>query len=56
VLTVNRIAAPLSSVTVAAITGTSSPAITHVPLGPESGLTKYDESYANCTVLRIPSA
>jgi mRNA interferase MazF len=49
VLTVNRIAAPLSAVTVAVITGTGGPAITHIPVGPDSGLTKYDESYVNCT-------
>jgi mRNA interferase MazF len=51
VLTVNRIAEPQSSVTVALITGTSGPAVTHVPVGPDSGLTKYDESYVNCADL-----
>ncbi|GGQ37525.1 hypothetical protein GCM10010250_04230 [Streptomyces althioticus] len=51
VLTVNRIAEPLSAVTVAVITGTSGPASTHVPVGPDCGVTKYDESYVNCTDL-----
>ncbi|MFH8764742.1 type II toxin-antitoxin system PemK/MazF family toxin [Streptomyces althioticus] len=51
VLTVNRIAEPLSAVPVAVITGTSGPASTHVPVGPDGGVTKYDESYVNCTDL-----
>ncbi|WP_240528091.1 type II toxin-antitoxin system PemK/MazF family toxin [Streptomyces amritsarensis] len=51
VLTVNRIAEPLSAVTVAVVTGTSGPTSTHVPIGPECGVTKYDESYVNCTDL-----
>ena len=55
ILTVNRVAAPLSSVTVAVITGSSGPAITHIPVGPDSGLTKYAESYVNCTDLHTVS-
>ncbi|MFD4432369.1 type II toxin-antitoxin system PemK/MazF family toxin [Nocardia sp. NPDC058497] len=51
VLTVNRIAEALTSVTVALITGTSGPRATHVPVGPDCGLTKYDESYVNCSDL-----
>lgn len=51
VLTVNRIAEPLSAVTVALITGTQGPPSTHVPVGPDAGLKKYDESYVNCTDL-----
>jgi mRNA interferase MazF len=51
ILTVNRIAAPLSAVTVALITGTPGPEATHVRVGPESGLTKYSESYVNCSDL-----
>ncbi|MGY1455517.1 type II toxin-antitoxin system PemK/MazF family toxin [Streptomyces sp. SS8] len=51
VLTVNRIAEPLASVTVALITGTSGPQTTHVPIGPDAGLKKYDESYVNCADL-----
>ncbi len=51
VLTVNRIALPLSAVTVALITGSSGPSTTHVRVGPDSGLRKYDESYVNATDL-----
>ncbi|WP_045742234.1 type II toxin-antitoxin system PemK/MazF family toxin [Actinoplanes sp. NBRC 101535] len=51
VLTVNRIAEPLSAVTVALITGTSGPAATHMRIGPEAGIKKYDESYVNCADL-----
>jgi mRNA interferase MazF len=49
VLTVNRIAMPLSAVTVVVITGTPGPATTHAPVGPATGLKKYAESYVNCT-------
>ena len=41
VLTANRIALPLASVTVAVITGSAGPAATHVPVGPDSGLKKH---------------
>ncbi|MGW5435340.1 type II toxin-antitoxin system PemK/MazF family toxin [Nocardia asteroides] len=51
VLTVNRIAEPLAAVTVVLITGTSGPEVTHVPVGPDSGSTKYEESYVNCADL-----
>jgi mRNA interferase MazF len=51
VLTVNRIAEPLSAVTIAIVTGTSGPDATHVAIGPDCGVTKYDESYVNCTDL-----
>jgi mRNA interferase MazF len=49
VLTANRIAQPLASITVALITGTEGPVETHVPVSADSGLKKYDESYVNCT-------
>jgi mRNA interferase MazF len=52
VLTVNRIAEPLAAVTIAVVTGTTGPAATHVPIGPDSGLTKYAESFINCTDLQ----
>ena len=52
VLTVNRIAEPLSAVTVAVVTGTSGPSSTHVPIGPDCGVTRYDEFYVNCTDLQ----
>ncbi len=51
VLTVNRIAEPLSSVTVALVTGSPGPDVSHVRIGPEAGVTKYEESYVNCTDL-----
>lgn len=51
VLTVNRIAEPLAAVTIAVVTGTAGPGKTHIPIGPESGLTKYAESFVNCTDL-----
>ena len=57
VLTMSNLVSRLSSVTVVVITGTAGPATTHTALGPESGLTKYDESYANATdVHTIPQA
>ncbi|WP_255285037.1 type II toxin-antitoxin system PemK/MazF family toxin [Nocardia caishijiensis] len=55
VLTVNRIAEPLAAVTVAVITGTSGPESTHVPVGKDAGLTKYQESYVNCADLHTVS-
>ena len=51
VLTVNPLIGRLSSVTVAVVTGTEGPAVTHIPLGTDAGLTKYDVSYANATDL-----
>jgi len=51
VLTVNRIAEPFSAVTVALITGSAGPESTHVRIGPDAGVTKYDESYVNCADL-----
>lgn len=51
ILTANRIATPLSAITVAVVTGTAGPEVTHVRIGPDSGLTKYLESYVNCSDL-----
>lgn len=51
VLTINPLIPRLSSVTIAVITGTPGPAPTHVPLGAEAGLTRYDTSYVNATDL-----
>lgn len=51
ILTANRIAQPLSAVTVALITGKSGPRATHVAIGSDAGITKYDESFVNCTDL-----
>lgn len=49
VLTINALIGRLSSVTVAVVTGNEGPRSTHIPLGPETDLTKYDVSYANVT-------
>jgi mRNA interferase MazF len=49
VLTTNRIADRLSAVTVVLISGTAGPSVTHVAVGAEVGLTKYPESYVDCT-------
>jgi mRNA interferase MazF len=49
ILSVNRLNAILSSVAVVPVTGTAGPQETHVPLGADAGLTKYDESYADVT-------
>ena len=49
VLTANRIAQPLSGLTVVIVTGTAGPSHTHVRVGSEAGLKKYDESYVNCS-------
>ena len=49
VLTINPLIGRLSSVTVLVITGTEGPSVTHIPVGGEAGLTKYDVSYVNVT-------
>lgn len=51
VLSINALNDRLSHVTVVLVTGTSGPERTHVPLGHESGLTRYDVSYVNATDL-----
>lgn len=51
VLAVNRIARPLSAVTVVLVTGTPGPAETCVAVGADSGLTRYDASSVDCTSL-----
>ncbi len=57
VLTVNRLLRHLSSTTVVLVTGTAGPRSTHVPLGADAGLTRYDESYAVATELHnVPLA
>jgi mRNA interferase MazF len=33
------------------VTGSAGPPVTHVPIGPEAGVSKYPESYVNCTDL-----
>lgn len=57
VLTINPLLIRLSSVTVLVVTGTEGPAATHIPVGSEAGLTKYDVSYVNVTDIHtIPQA
>ena len=57
ILTINRLRTRLSSVTVVLVTGTPGPHSTHIPLGPDAGVAKYAESYANATELyTIPTA
>lgn len=57
VLTVNRLLQVLSSTTAVLVTGTPGPRSTHIPLGPDAGLTRYPESYAVATELHdVPLA
>ena len=49
VLSINRLNTKLGAITVVPVTGTAGPTETHVPLGRDAGLTKYDESYADVT-------
>ena len=51
ILTINPLIGRLSSVTVAVITGTAGPTPTHIQLDPDTGLTRYEVSYANATDL-----
>ncbi|AUG79665.1 MazF family transcriptional regulator [Kitasatospora sp. MMS16-BH015] len=51
VLAANGIAQPPPAVTVALITDTPGLQATRVALGPDSGLTRYDEPYVDCTSL-----
>ena len=44
VLSVNALNVRLGHVAVVPITGTRGPELTHIPLGREAGLTRYDES------------
>ncbi|HEY5879989.1 MAG TPA: type II toxin-antitoxin system PemK/MazF family toxin [Nakamurella sp.] len=41
----------LSAVTVALVTGSAGPAATHVLVGPDAGVSRYPDSYVNCTDL-----
>jgi mRNA interferase MazF len=52
VLSVNALNSRLGHVAVIPITGTPGPEATHIPLGADVGLTRYDESYADITGLR----
>lgn len=57
ILTVNPLLQRLSATTAVLITGTPGPRSTHVPLGVDAGLTRYEESYAVATELHnVPLA
>ncbi len=49
VLSINLMNSRLGSIAVLLITGTGGPPDTHVSIGLEAGLTKYDESFVNIT-------
>ena len=49
VLSVHALNSRLGHVVVLPITGTSGPSLTHIPLGADAGLTRYDESYVDIT-------
>lgn len=51
ILTTNGLLARLSSATAVLVTGTPGPRSTHIPVGPEAGLSRYDESYVVATEL-----
>ena len=52
VLSINVLNARLGHVAVLPVTGTPGPALTHLPLTADVGLTRYDESYADITGLQ----
>lgn len=52
VLSINPVNARLGHVAVIPITGTTGPSSTHIPLGADAGLTRYDESYADVTAVQ----
>jgi mRNA interferase MazF len=52
ILSINQLNARLGHVAVVPITGTRGPALTHIPLGADAGLTRYDESYADITTVQ----
>ena len=57
ILAVNPMIGRLSAVTATLVTGTAGPRLTHVPIGPDAGVTGYPESYVNATDLHtIPKA
>ena len=49
VLSVNALNSRLGHVVVLPVTGTSGPSLTHIPLGADAGLTRYDEPYVDIT-------
>lgn len=51
VVTSNALISRMSAVTVAVVTGSEGPAVTHVPLDADAGVTRYAVSWANATDL-----
>lgn len=51
ILTIDPVLQRSSATTGVLITGTPGPRTTHIPLGLDAGLTRYDESYAVATEL-----
>ncbi|SDX58126.1 mRNA interferase MazF [Geodermatophilus africanus] len=49
VLSINALNTRLGHVVVLPVTGTTGPSLTHIPLGSDAGLTRYDESYVDIT-------
>lgn len=52
VISVNALNRRLGHIAVVPVTGTSGPALTHIPLTADAGLTRYDEPYADVTGLQ----
>lgn len=52
VLSINALNSRLGHVAVIPVTGTRGPEQTHLPLTPDAGLTRYEESYADITALQ----
>jgi len=52
VLSINALNTRLGHVAVLPVTGTQGPEQTHVSLGPDAGLTRYPESFADVTALQ----
>ncbi|MDL5156692.1 type II toxin-antitoxin system PemK/MazF family toxin [Actinomycetospora termitidis] len=53
VLSINRLNARLGAIAVVPVTGTAGPTETHIAIGADAGLTKYDESYADVTGVQV---
>ena len=52
ILSVNPLNVRLGHVAVVPVTGSRGPDLTHIPLTPDAGLTRYPESYADVTALQ----
>ena len=52
IMSVNPLNVRLGHVAVIPVTGTRGPDLTHIPLTPDAGLTRYPESYADVTALQ----